>query len=328
MGFVKAFRKKMRQKLIQRNQSKGRTGVYIGIPSVSGEVPAQIVKMISQAFNYNADPACPYFFRWGIMRSVRPIEFARNLMVRDFLRSECQILYFVDADTLPSDNWGDLLNVDADIVAGAYLQFDENLETGITLKLLAFQRSPIAGWDTVLPGDDIREIDAAGTGVMTIRRRVFEDARMLLPTKYTDYMGNARDLDDEKDNHDWAPPYFPPLYKPNGQLMMTEDLPFCQRAKDLGYTVKFHPGVMFGHLKRVNLVDVARLVVGRAKEAVERGTVEPKPYEEQLAESRRRKAERGIPGMLPAPAPARVEEEDEDDSQECAEEEAHGGQAT
>jgi hypothetical protein len=113
-----------------------------------------------------------------------------------------------------------------------------------------------------MPEDGVIERDAAGTGMMIIARRVFEDPRMKYPREYMTFTGRATTLRD-CDPDGW----FLNRHKPNGAYEATEDIDFCYRAKKLGYRLMVDYGVKSGHIKQVDVLDIAKYSV----EAYENG---------------------------------------------------------
>jgi hypothetical protein len=111
------------------------------------------------------------------------------------------------------------------------------------------------------------EIDAAGTAAMLIRRKVFEDRRMWLPGEYPGLYGESLNVYDEMDEKMWAAPIFRTLRKPNGAPFVGEDLDFCTRAKNLGYSIKCDLSIKVGHVKGVDLENVVQYAAAE-KQAV------------------------------------------------------------
>jgi hypothetical protein len=216
-------------------------------------------------------PDYPYKFSWQIMNGLRPVEYARNRLVGAFLKNtKAERLWFIDEDMLPTQTSLELLDVDADIVAGRAWAFDHpNGNRGPSLKLCIFDYNKLGDYkfNPVVPenGSSVMDVTAAGTATMLISRAVLEDPRMNLPGAYTGLDGIVHSVDVEREADDWAPPVFRTLYKPNGHILRGEDLDFCLRAHELGYSIKAHVGSEFGHLKEVNLNDVAAMAEAVAR---------------------------------------------------------------
>jgi hypothetical protein len=175
-------------------------------------------------------------FAVAIYNGLKGVAYARNVIVRDFLGTDYDNLWFFDSDTEPWVESLDpriLVDVDADIVGGIYplLRLDP--------KTMAFQFHYIAGNQKGLPlpmpKSDEMDCYFVGMGCTLIRRHVFEDPTML--------------LDDLSD----PPAFFREVYRSSGDLQVTEDFDFCDRANKAGFTVKAHTGVKFGHVNAVNL---------------------------------------------------------------------------
>jgi hypothetical protein len=185
--------------------------------------------------------------RYQFLRTKRaqPVEFARNLLVQEFLKTDCDRLWFLDADMLPAPPFSArILDIEGDIVGAAVPIIRSNQI--ITNTFLRNDNSP-SGVGTAIPTDPtvtmIEGVDAVGTGCMVIKRKVLEDSRMRLPGEYRDQKGKKQHL-----GKDDAPPIFRFRRKPNGAPLSGEDVDFCLRAKKLGYSVTADYNMDFGHL--------------------------------------------------------------------------------
>ena len=183
----------------------------------------------------------------------RPLEFMRNAICQDFLDSDCDRLWFLDADMVPPANAGTILDCNSDIVAGTVIGYKQDKTNGgILLQILAWTDDP---WRSVKPSDRPMDVAAAGTGSMVIHRRVLEDPHILLEPTAADAP---------------APAIFRRRFLPWGAVDMTADLDFCERARGLGYRITLWPGI-YGQLETLNLLDVslhaARLARGNHKDS-------------------------------------------------------------
>lgn len=249
--------------------------IMIGIPSV-GKFSIDLHYFILEAMQRTLAPGARYAFAVQHVGNKRPIEYARNLLVGLFLKSRCDRLWFWDHDTVPDVTAWDLLGYDGDLVAGRYFIWNSpGPNTEPALMLSGYHRPDPErwSWNAVTDPKEIMDVDGAATGCMLIRREVLEDRRMWLGTEYVNMSGEACDLATERADPEWGPPVFRTPRKPNGQEMTTEDLDFCWRAKQLGYSVKFAPGVAVGHVKEVNL-DHVGMLMKKVLEAERRSAVE------------------------------------------------------
>ena len=97
------------------------TKIFLGIPAQNATVHVGILDFLSRVrgglFKYGDrmfDIEC------GFVAHVSPIEGARNVLVRNFLNSDCDHLLFVDADVYPAETGLMILDAidKADIITG------------------------------------------------------------------------------------------------------------------------------------------------------------------------------------------------------------------
>lgn len=209
--------------------------ILVAIPTIADALSAKIAE-----FTYSLGRSCgekvefKLQIKSGSSSISFPVEFQRNQLVKDFLGSDCDTLWFVDSDTRPSDNSAQLLAIDAPIVGGIYPMINADEHSPLVWSM--YKRVADAFEAIPLPppgGGSVFEIGGLGTGCMLIRREVFEDPAMKLG----------------EDEDTGIPIYFRTLRRPTGQLVETDDLDFCQRAGDAGYKLVVDTDVRWGHLK-------------------------------------------------------------------------------
>jgi hypothetical protein len=175
-------------------------------------------------------------FSISIYNGIDGVALARNTIVRDFLKTECDNLWFFDYDCQPWMKTIDpveLVGVDGDIVGGVYPLL--RLDNRLGLVSFHYICGNEKGHPIPLPENDVAECHYVGMGCTIIRRHVLEDPAMCV-------------------NVDQDPPaIFQDLLHDNGERKNTEDFEFCDRARKQGYTVKVHTGVQFGHVNKVDL---------------------------------------------------------------------------
>lgn len=204
------------------------------------DVTASLAVFMVNLTKMSAEPLCPYDFNIGFIQNYKPADYARNKIVSDFLKDESfSRLWFIDSDILPKKECMKLLISDDDIVGGTYdiwgsCQKDKAIRPTQTAYLDGINQD---GWIPVpVPADGFYNVDALGTGMMIIKRRVLADSRM--------WIGGTEGA------------VFQNLYGPMRNIEITEDLDFCRRAKALGYTVVAHGAIKVGHVKTVNVADI------------------------------------------------------------------------
>jgi hypothetical protein len=259
--------------------------IFIAVPTMSNRATIAIFQFLATVDRLSLLADFPYKFSWQVANGRRPVEYARNWLTGVFLtKTDAEAIWFLDEDMIPTESSLELLAVDADIVAGRAWAFDhQNGSKAPGLKLCLFQYNQLGDYkfNPIIPkiDDSVVDVVAAGTATMLIRRKVIEDPRMRLPQSYIGLDGNPHDLTEETEDEAWAPPIFRTTYKPNGQILRGEDLDFCLRATECGFSVKAHVGAQFGHLKEVNLDDVAMLAELTARRVA--ASFEKKPEKEQ-----------------------------------------------
>jgi hypothetical protein len=155
---------------------------------------------------------------------------ARNLLVKDFMKSECTDLLFIDADIHFKAQ--DVLRIlamsdDKDVVAGAYPR-----RGGKT----AFFTDIDYGDDgSVFMDDGLLRVKRVGTGFMLIRRHVLET----LHNKHPEW---AYYVDSEQAYH-----YSIFDFKSSQTGHIGEDYLFCDRVREAGFKVHLDPEINLGH---------------------------------------------------------------------------------
>jgi hypothetical protein len=245
---------------------KART-IFIGIPSVDGNINVALLGFLSILDALTLNESYPLAFIRRTMPYTTPVEYARNRLVRCFLEdTSADTLWFLDADVVPTLSSLRIFETDADLLTGRCFIWRHELEGQPQLFINSFDLAvdpkgqpclePIRPVDA---SDVVKDVEAAGTACLLIKRRVFEDPRMLLESRWTDVYGGEHDLDEDRNEPDWAPPFFRTSRKPNGQVYLGEDIDFTKRARALGYTMKAHLAASFGHRKMVDLDGIAAL---------------------------------------------------------------------
>jgi hypothetical protein len=230
-------------------EDRKRTHVFIGIPTTQNSVCNEIADLCEAALLMNYHPSAPWRFTVRRVNGKAGVEYARNCLVGEFLATDADVLWFIDQDCRPSANSFELLLLtEYDIAGGVYPAFQYRGPERIPSLTFGVYHRTATGW-TVDPlpehGNPILECDAVMMGATTIKRAVLEDPRM--------HLGPVEDA--------MAPPLFTTPREVNGHCLSTEDTEFCHRARDLGYRIGCHSGVKWGHMKYMNLLTVAKMLV-------------------------------------------------------------------
>jgi hypothetical protein len=171
---------------------------------------------------------------------VKPRDYARNEIVKVFLASNKEWLWFVDADMVPNKETIKLLTfadreLGVDMVTGLT---GAALAGGYRLHIItpAFEEEVTPGyyksceWEEKEP----KMVAACGFGCTLIHREVIEDKRT-----WANEQGIFRDS-----------------LLPNGGLLNSEDIVFTHKATQLGYRLLYVPHITCGHRKSFDLLDI------------------------------------------------------------------------
>lgn len=201
----------------------------------------------------NSDPNHPRIYEIMYVPGLRPVAFARNSAVRQFLQHPTATkLWFIDDDLVPTDDSLKIFDSNADMVSGLYWLLLMK-DSRPTFSSAIYKKIP-GGFEMINPknrliGQNIIPIDASGTGSLLISRKIFEDRRMLNSMEYQEADGGITILDANE-----ALPYFRTLHKSNGSEERSEDIDFTWRAKQLGYSFEGVLDAKFLHKKEM-LID-------------------------------------------------------------------------
>lgn len=239
--------------------------VMIAVPSLDQQITPALA-----TFCANLTPDDERDFETVYLCEAKPVDFARNLCVQRFLESKRDRLWFLDADGVPNDACKKMLEVDADIALGLVPVWIPKGYGGADVGHVVYnvyewkdETDKYKHFPPLVDGTE-EEVDAGGCAAMLIRRAVLEDPRMRFSPDYIDICGTERTM-----RSDAAPAVFRSLHKPNGEGLLGEDLYFCYRAKKCGYTVKYAPGVYFGHRKIIDYQHAMAFAQAMAEKAAE-----------------------------------------------------------
>lgn len=165
---------------------------------------------------------------------------SRSIVASRFLKkAESEVLLFVDSDIMfAPDHIYKILQAQRDgydIVAGAYLRAD-----GV-LALRTLDSKPI---DKLSVGK-IEEVEYVSTGFFSISRKALEKIRdeLELPLLHAGeeiecypFFESGRD------------------YSGKHKFYISEDWDFCEKARNTGYKIYWHTGVLVSHVKEMVLI--------------------------------------------------------------------------
>lgn len=178
----------------------------------------------------------------------RPIEHARNHLVKIALGMQAQWLLMVDSDNPPIRNPLDLIALDKDIIACPTPMYKRILNTANVCWNTGMDtpegKSRIDG---VHQGDTCEQRDLVGTGCILIRRNVLEAVR----------------------------PAFMRDWDADGLSFVTSDFTFCRRARAQGFKVWVHFGYPCRHFSEIELTELTPLDLSKVENNMETFEHEP-----------------------------------------------------
>jgi hypothetical protein len=217
--------------------------ILLAIPTETSQLHVPVAAFAVEATKYNQKRGCPFQFSTAFLVGKSPTEYARNCLITQAVKQkDVDAIWFVDSDMVPSPNSFQLLNIKADIVAGIapILTNTESDRPSFTWNL--YKRVVGTSERDFIPiglnGGKPMQVDGVGTACMIISRKVFTDKRLWL----------GKPVGDDK-----IIPLFQWPRNIAGETLGTDDLDFCRRARDLGYTITVDPSVKWGHLKELDL---------------------------------------------------------------------------
>jgi hypothetical protein len=215
--------------MIKKNKP---TKCMVAIPNqgtMTTQVAKQLIDMVAQSLltkKYVID------MRFS---KVTNIDYNRNTIVKMFLETDNEWLLMMDDDNPCLQNPLDLIELNKDIIIFPTLMFKVDLSGSPMLQYNIFKKEGNM-WRSqkMTPGKPLAEYDAGGTGCILIKRKVLEGVKAPFLSKLN----------------------------PDGTRNVGMDLWFCQKAKQRGFRIWAHWEYACQHIKDVDLLDVARLLLG------------------------------------------------------------------
>lgn len=237
-------------------QAGRKTGVFIAVPTTTGEVNFTIAMLFARAMASNGMPECPFQFTVHAEVGKRGPDYARNCIVRRFMEeSDADWLYMIDADQVVPDNFWHLCAVkDADVVSAVTPVWVGNKHAENMLRYNAYDLDDKHRCINLpIPPPEVKQpfkVPIVGTGALAIRRRVFAP---------------------KPHGVGLHPFYF--THEEDRKVQAGEDVNFSVEVQKAGFTVAVHPGVRFDHMKSLPLWQVEEYYAARKK--LEESGVQP-----------------------------------------------------
>jgi hypothetical protein len=198
---------------------------------------------------------------WGFSNSFvfneSLIQRARNGLVKAFLKTECTHLLFIDADIkFSAHEVLAMVDADKDVIAGIYPKKEINwfsvagaAKANVPAEALkhftgSFVVNLSAGaTEASVPVNQPLEVDNAGTGLMLIKREVFEMLAPLVASYTNDVTDLSGSIGAERISE-----YFATSIDPASNRLLSEDYHFCTIWRRSGGKVHVAPWVNLAHV--------------------------------------------------------------------------------
>lgn len=164
---------------------------------------------------------------------------ARNAYVKQFLDTDCDMIWFLDSDIVPSERLLDLITVHGDKwdMAGApyaVWMTQAGDYPGPQLTYTVYREVNGALCPSSIPESGIDFVEGIATGCIFIKRNVIEKMQK---------------------------PYFEFKYNPETrEIVEGEDLGFCIKANKLGFKFFVDFSMLCHHYKKVDMLDVSNFL--------------------------------------------------------------------
>ena len=233
-----------------------RRKVFVATPMYGGMCTgfyAQSLLMLQNVFGANGvESALSFVFNESL------IQRARNSLVHAFLKTDCTHLLFIDADLrFDANGVYKMLESDKDVICGIYPKKEINwpmikmaVDNGVPVEELkhhtgswVINLAGYAGSATVNVNEPF-EIWAGGTGMMLIKREVFEklkDTTEIYTNDMTDLAGTIGEKDQIYN-------FFSLSIEPGTNRLLSEDYHFCREWREIGGQIWAAPWLTPGHV--------------------------------------------------------------------------------
>lgn len=233
--------------------------VYCGFPSVGNRIDIQCyaLREIERRYADRVEFVYPKNSAQRIFHDA-----ARNGIVEEFLQTDCDVLWFMDADIHPPVDCLDFLNEDM------YAQWElAGLPYPVWMTPPGYSHMQavvcVYNYDgpglkpARIPRDGIKFVDGLATGFLLIKRAVFSELER---------------------------PFFEFKYDPITRAMTEgEDLGFCMKVNQLGYKFLTDYSKVCGHRKDVDLLHVMNYATQYAQTHIDAIHAEYRPKIKELA---------------------------------------------
>lgn len=230
--------------------------IFVATPMYGGLAHQRYIESIMTLMNHCRVEKINISF--AFMGNESLITRARNALAHEFLKTPCSHLLFVDADIgFRSGDIIKMIRADVDVIAGVYPKKDINwpavadaAKAGVPpMELKSYAGDFVINVDHVpegglqVPTDQPFPVANAGTGMMLIKRTVFEDLKPVVPS----YKNNMTSQNQGLLHEEQIAEFFATSIDPTHNVLLSEDYHFCQLWKKNGGLVHIAPWADLTH---------------------------------------------------------------------------------
>ncbi len=207
--------------------------VFVAVPVYTGDVCHEFCEALLATMAACVRAGIGFQYRFWAGNCY--VEQARNLLVTEFLKTDCTDFFFIDADLMwDPDRFVEMVRLKEDIVGGAYPYKVAKEDYPI--------RIHVHEDNTPKSENGLICADALATGFLRIKRHVIEKMK----EKHPEWTVRSFSYDGKL-----SADYFH-LFRCEqvGEKWWGEDYNFCRKAKLDGYSMYCMPDITFAHIGR------------------------------------------------------------------------------
>ena len=249
---------------INKPQPPKQKSIFIATPMFGGQCNYMYMISLINLLNRLGQAGIPAMFEIAANESL--ITKARNILVEGFLKSNATHLLFLDADLgFDPDDVMRMIQQDKDIIGGQYAKKKINWEVvknvvNMNPNIPGHSINAVVAESTFKPVGEVMtfninepvEVESIATGLMLVKREVFETMAKELP-EIEIISGGSETMDPKTmtritDPHRKAHAYFDVSIDPETRAYTSEDFTFCKRWRQLGGKVFLAPWTRTVHV--------------------------------------------------------------------------------
>lgn len=249
---------------INKPQPPKQKSIFIATPMFGGQCNYMYMISLINLLNRLGQAGIPAMFEIAANESL--ITKARNILVEGFLKSNATHLLFLDADLgFDPDDVMRMIQQDKDIIGGQYAKKKINWEVvknvvNMNPNIPGHSINAVVAESTFKPVGEVMtfninepvEVESIATGLMLVKREVFETMAKELP-EIEIISGGSETMDPKTmtrvtDPHRKAHAYFDVSIDPETRAYTSEDFTFCKRWRQLGGKIWLAPWTRTVHV--------------------------------------------------------------------------------